>query len=52
MTCAKQAAEGRDPLGLHADTTNIVGVSGKLAPGAHWRALASQHKVIETASAA
>src|SRR5207249_3438432 len=43
MTCAKQAAEGRDPLGLHADTTNIVGVSGKLAAGAHWRTLASQH---------
>ena len=40
MTCAKQAAEGRDPLGLHADTTNIVGVSGKLAPGVHWRTLA------------
>ena len=26
-TCAKEAAEGHDPLGLHADTTNIVGVS-------------------------
>ncbi|MBV8189758.1 MAG: (2Fe-2S)-binding protein, partial [Alphaproteobacteria bacterium] len=50
MTCAKQAAEGRDPLGLHADTTNIVGVSGKLEPGAHWRTLAAQHKVIATAA--
>ena len=44
MTCAKQAGEGHDPLGLHADTTNIVGVSGKLASGAHWRTLAAQHK--------
>jgi len=52
MTCAKQASEGQDPLGLHADTANIVGVSGKIAPGVHWRTLASQHKVIETASAA
>jgi phthalate 4,5-dioxygenase oxygenase subunit len=52
MTCAKQASEGRDPLGLHADTANIIGVSGKIAPGVHWRTLASQHKVIETASAA
>ena len=52
MTCAKQAAEGHDPLGLHADTTSIVGVSGKVAPGVHWRTLASQHKVVETASAA
>ena len=52
MTCAKQASEGQDPLGLHADTANIVGVSGKIAPGVHWRTLAAQHKVIETATAA
>jgi len=52
MTCAKQASEGQDPLGLHADTANIIGVSGKIAPGVHWRTLASQHKVIETATAA
>ena len=52
MTCAKQASEGQDPLGLHADTANIIGVSGKIAPGIHWRTLASQHKVIETATAA
>jgi phthalate 4,5-dioxygenase oxygenase subunit len=52
MTCAKQASDGQDPLGLHADTANIIGVSGKIAPGVHWRTLASQHKVIETASAA
>jgi phthalate 4,5-dioxygenase len=51
-TCAKQASEGQDPLGLHADTANIIGVSGKIAPGVHWRTLASQHKVIETATAA
>ncbi len=52
MTCAKQASAGQDPLGLHADTANIIGVSGKIAPGIHWRTLASQHKVIETATAA
>jgi hypothetical protein len=52
MTCAKQASDGQDPLGLHADTANIIGVSGKIAPGVHWRTLASQHKVIETATAA
>jgi hypothetical protein len=52
MTCAKQASAGQDPLGLHADTANIIGVSGKIAPGVHWRTLASQHKVIETATAA
>ncbi|HMK01028.1 MAG TPA: Rieske 2Fe-2S domain-containing protein [Reyranella sp.] len=52
MSCAKNAAEGRDPPGLRADTMNIVGVSGRLAPGLHWRTLASQHKVIEKASAA
>jgi hypothetical protein len=52
MACARQAADGQDPPGLHADTMNIVGVSGRLAPGLHWRTLASQHKVIEKASAA
>jgi hypothetical protein len=52
MACAKQAADGQDPPGLHADTMNIVGVSGRLSPGQHWRTLASQHKVIEKASAA
>jgi hypothetical protein len=52
LSCAKEAAEGRDPPGLYADTPNIVGVSGRLAPGLHWRTLAAQHKVIETASAA
>jgi phthalate 4,5-dioxygenase len=50
--CAKQASEGQEPLGLHADTANIIGTSGKIAPGVHWRTLASQHKVIATATAA
>jgi phenylpropionate dioxygenase-like ring-hydroxylating dioxygenase large terminal subunit len=52
LTCARDAVEGRDPLGLHADTMNIVGVSGQLARGLHWRTLAAQHKVIETERAA
>jgi phthalate 4,5-dioxygenase len=51
LTCARQAAAGRDPLGLHADTAHIVGTSGPIAPGVHWRTLVPTHKVV-TASAA
>ena len=46
LTCARQAMSGQSPLGLNADTTRIVGVAGTLAPGAHWRTLAPQHKVV------
>jgi phenylpropionate dioxygenase-like ring-hydroxylating dioxygenase large terminal subunit len=46
LTCARQAMNGQDPLGLHVDTTRIVGVSGTLAAGAHWRSLAPQHKMV------
>ena len=31
LTCAKQAAEGREPLGLNGDTTQIIGAHGTLA---------------------
>ncbi len=46
LTCARQAGAGQDPLGLHADTARIVGASGKLAPGIHWRSLVPQHRVL------
>ncbi len=46
LTCARQASSGQDPLGLHADTTRIVGASGKLAPGTHWRTLVPNHRVV------
>jgi nitrite reductase/ring-hydroxylating ferredoxin subunit len=46
LACARQASAGQDPLGLHADTAHIVGVSGSLEPGVHWRALVPHHKVV------
>jgi len=46
LTCARQASAGRDPLGLDADTARIVGASGKIAPGVHWRSLVPQHRVV------
>ena len=45
LTCARQASTGQDPIGLHADTAHIVGASGVLAAGAHWRSLVPTHKV-------
>ncbi len=53
LTCARQASAGQDPIGLNADTAQIVGTSGVLAGGVHWRTLVPMHKVTgETASAA
>ncbi len=46
LTCARQASAGQEPLGLNADTEHIVGIAGMLPPGAHWRTLAPQHKVV------
>jgi phthalate 4,5-dioxygenase len=46
LTCARQASAGQDPLALHADTAHIVGASGPLAPGAHWRTLVPTHRVL------
>jgi phthalate 4,5-dioxygenase oxygenase subunit len=45
LSCARQASAGQDPIGLRADTTHIVGASGVLAAGAHWRSLVPMHKV-------
>jgi hypothetical protein len=52
LTCARQASAGQDPLGLHADTAHIVGTSGVLQPGAHWRSLVPMHKLSRPASSA
>jgi phenylpropionate dioxygenase-like ring-hydroxylating dioxygenase large terminal subunit len=46
LTCARQASAGQAPLGLTADTEHIVGISGALAPGEHWRTLVPQHRVV------
>jgi phenylpropionate dioxygenase-like ring-hydroxylating dioxygenase large terminal subunit len=46
LTCARQGGAGEDPLGLHADTAHIVGASGQLAPGGHWRSLVPHHRVV------
>ena len=46
LTCARQASTHQDPLGLGADTEHIVGLSGAVTPGAHWRTLVPRHKVV------
>lgn len=46
LTCAKQAADGQVPLGLHADTARIVGNHGTLLPGVDWRTLVPNHVAV------
>jgi phthalate 4,5-dioxygenase len=48
LTCARQASTHQDPLGLGAKIEHIVGISGDLAPGEHWRTLVPHHKVVAT----
>jgi phthalate 4,5-dioxygenase len=52
LTCGRQGSAGQDPLGLNADTAHIVGASGKLAPGVHWRSLVPDHHVVAGSRAA
>jgi phenylpropionate dioxygenase-like ring-hydroxylating dioxygenase large terminal subunit len=47
LKCARQAAAGEDPVGLHADTSKIIGTNAKLAKGDNWRAIVPHNVVKE-----
>jgi len=39
LSCAREAREGRDPIGLKADMRRIGGTHARIAPGLNWRTL-------------
>jgi hypothetical protein len=48
----RNVKEGREPIGVHTDTSKIVGVSSSLEPGTDWRVWVPDHKIVARGAAA
>ena len=51
LASSRNVKEGREPVGLRADTSKIIGVSGSLEPGTDWRILVPDHKIVARGTA-
>lgn len=51
LKCAHSAANGQEPLAVHADVSKISGACGALKPGAEWRDLVPSHQPLVKHSA-